>query len=385
MSVLTFAQGCTFTADANGRIAVAWNNGNALKAVRGAAIDYINPIYHMACTLADNKHTYAPTKDLGRLIAGGVPSKLALLVVGFRKIASTIDGCTLNIAELHTVTAADQDGTINAADFQTLTDNNQAFNAIIDVSATVLGLNGISLMLKGHNYLDADSMWIRLESAVDMEAHTAALGITDYSSALLHDALHPFDADWKVKLASDMGSPLIGHVNGVLVKRMPGVPAGTAIVFVTLAAIREIALMRPASRKALANLQSSLESLVEKIRAAPLQWCAMFQRANTADNLKVVGKLESAAALIYGACTVLFDRKMSIMKAASFKNNAGRHAAMVTLGKSWAENLADVGIDDKAIDAILQAIAADVDSAGDGDSSVDASSVHGDDGGEESD
>jgi len=352
---VTFANGCEFTRGTDGKITITWNNGNALSAVKGAAIDYINPAYHMACTVANNVHTYAPGKDLARLIAAGVNTKLALLVVGFRKVASSLDRPQLNIAELVTVTATDPDGEIPQADWDVLTKNNQAYNAILDIAATVLGLNGISLMLKGHNYLDSDSMWARLESATDLDTNAAALGISDYAGLLLHDALHPFTADWKVALASKVDSPLVGHVNGVLIKRMPGVPAGTTIVFVTKAAIDQLSLIRSDARTALKGVSDSLDNLIDKIRAEPLEWCAMFQRAKTAENLAHVAKIEGMAALVYGACTKLFDRKMSIMKSASFKNNAARHPGMVNVGADWASEMNEVTLDADTIAKMLAA------------------------------
>jgi len=353
MSIITFAQGCTFTRGNDGAIAVAWNNGNALTAVKGAAIDYIDPKFHMACTVAANVHTYAPSKDLGKLIRAGIDEKLALLVVGFRKIATSLPNAVMNLAELHTVTNGEADGVISQANWTTIVNNQQAYNSVIDASATVLGLNGISLMLKGHNYLDTDSMWTRLDSAVKLDENCTALGLTDFTGVLLHDALHPFDADWKVRLASRVDSPLIGHVNGVLIKRMPGIPAGTTIVFVARAAIEQICLIRAEGRQALEGISGSLDKIINSIRADPLDWCAMFQRASTSVNLAHITKLEGLCAIVYGACTVLFDRKMSIMKSAAFKNNASRHPGLVSIGAEWAESLAGGEINSEILQKLL--------------------------------
>jgi uncharacterized protein YkwD len=41
-AIVTFARGCTFTRAANGAVTVAWDNGNALAAVRGASVDYVS-------------------------------------------------------------------------------------------------------------------------------------------------------------------------------------------------------------------------------------------------------------------------------------------------------------------------------------------------------
>lgn len=353
---VSFAEGCSFERAADGGIGIEWDNGHAVAAVRGAAVDYVDPKFHMAVTRSGNEMHYAPEQDLHRLITSGVGAVMALIVVGLRKVCISFPGATLNIAEVATVTEADTSGTIPAADWAKITGNIAAFRAILDLGPTVLGMNGLSLMLKGHNYIEADSMWARLESATDFETLVTPLGLMDYAGVLFHDALHPFDAEWKVALAADVASPLVGHVNGVLVKRLPGVPAGTTIISVTLAAVKEVALIRPVAAKALKRLDVELSKLQRRIRAAPLDWCAVFQRSVTADNLAEVAKLEPLCAFIFGACSALFDRKMSIMKSAAFKNNASRHTAMTSVGKEWAESLEATTMDANAVAKIFKSL-----------------------------
>jgi len=360
MTTLEFANACSFTRAADGKITIAWSNGNAVNAVRGAAVDYVDPKFHMAVTSVDNKLTYAPRADLKRLTDGGIVANLALVVVGMRRVCSSFKGVELNIAEVAVVEANAEGGSIAEGDWKKLTGNVSAFKALLDIGPTILGMNGLSLMLKGHNYIETDSMWARLEAAADVESLVNPLGLMDYAGILFHDALHPFTAEWKVKLASDVTSALVGHVNGVLVKRMPGVPAGTAIVFVTLAALREISLLRPAASKATADLHDALSALADRIRAKPLEWCAVFQRSMTADNLANVTTLEPLCAFMYGACSVLFDRKVSIMKSASFKNNASRHTAMTAVGKEWAETLDAAPMDANAIAKMFKRLVASV-------------------------
>lgn len=357
-----FTTGCTFTRDDDGTISIAWDNGHAVTAVRGAAIDYVDPMFHMAVTRAGNDLTYAPEQDLKRLLDGNIPGVMALVIVGIRKVCSSFEGAQLNIAEVATVNDSDASGSVTEADWKRVTGNVGAFRALLDIGPTILGMNGLSLMLKGHNYIEADSMWSRLEAAADLETLVTPLGLMDYSGRLFHDALHPFVAEWKVALAADVASPLVGHVNGVLVKRLPGVPAGTTILSVTLAAIKEIKLIRPAVAKSVAKLEASLKALQARVRAAPLDWCAVFQRGVTAQNLAEVSKLEPLCAFIYGACTALFDRKMSIMKSASFKNNASRHTAMTAVGNEWAESLVATKMTPDAIAKIFNAL---IRSAGD--------------------
>lgn len=359
-TVVQFTENCRFNRDANGKITIAWSNGHAVSAVRGAAIDYIDPKYHMAVTEANNEFTYQPAKDLARLIAASVPAVMAMVIVGMRKVVLSFDGATMNIAEVAVVDAAANEGTVAEDDWNRIVANQAAFNSLLDIAPTILGMNGLSLMLKGHNYIESDSMWSRIESAIDMDQVATPLGLVDYAGVLFHDALHPFNAEWKVTLASKVASPLISHVNGVLLKRLPGVPAGTALVFVTLAAISEIQLARPAAGSALSPARTLLVALTSQIRNAPLDWCSAFQRSVTADNLANVSKLEPVCAFVYGACTKIFDRKMSIMKSQSFKNNSSRHTAMTSIGATWGENLEAEEVTEEALREMFATILSDV-------------------------
>lgn len=369
MTTFSFTDTCTFTRGDNGQVAIAWDNGNAVEAVRGAAIDYVDPKYHMAVRRTNGNVTYAPEADLARLIAGDINQVLALVIVGMRRVCASFEHVELNLAEV--VVVADGEGTaeVTEANWNRVTGNAGAFKALLDIGPTILGMNGLSLMLKGHNYLENDSMWARLEAAADIESLVTPLGLLDYAGPLFHDALHPFTAEWKVRLAADIESPLIGHVNGVLMKRIPGVPAGTAIVFVTLAAIQEIRLIRPKATNALGGLADALSVLRDRIRDNPLNWCAAFQRHETAENLAKVSKTEPLCAFIYGACSVLFDRKVSILKSASFKNNAIRHTGMSTLGREWGEALEVTEMTTDAIEQMFQALVEEIqaDNEDDGD------------------
>jgi hypothetical protein len=362
MATIEIAPSCSFTRNADGTFAIEWDNGHAIKSVRGAAIDYVDPMFHMAVTRAGNELTYAPLHDLKRLTDGGIAASLAMVVVGMRKVCSSFQGVVLNIAEVTIVAETDAKGTLTADQWEVITKQAIAFKGLLDLAPTILGLNGLSLMLKGHNYIESDSVWSRLEAATDLESLVSNLGITDYSGTLYHDALHPFDAEWKVQLAADVGSEIVGHVNGVLIKRMPGVPAGTTLVFVTLAAIEQIKVLRPATIKVFGKFESELQKLASRIRNDPLDWCVVFQRAATAGNLAEVARIEALCAFIYGMCQALFDRKMSIMKSASFKNNANRHTAMAAVGKEWATEMAEAAITNKQVKKMLRdlMIAADM-------------------------
>lgn len=362
---LTFAAGCIFSRDPDGIVSFEWNNGNALAAVRGASVDYIDPKYHMAVTYVQNVPSYEPAKDLGRLIAGGVQPKLAMIVVGMRKVMLSMPNIELNAAELHTVTLDDLDGVVPENDWNVLTRNKDSYHAIIDASMTILGLNAISVLLKGHHYLGEDTMWTRLNSALDLEDHFTRLAIPAYDGPVFHDALHPVGLDWKVRQVTTTPSPLIGKVNGVLLKRLPGVPAGTAIVHVTVAAIRDLNVARPGTREVTAGVLDSLSSLIVDIQQAPLQWCSMFQRAETQHNLAKVQHVEPLAALIHGAYSVIFTRRASILKSKAFSNNAARHPAMTEMGRAWGESLGESEFSEATIRELFASIEANIDRAAD--------------------
>jgi len=77
---IVFTTGCEFERNTDGVIKVSWENGNALTAIRGASVDYVDPKWHMACSFQGNVPTYEPAKDLGRLMSLGVDAKKLALV-----------------------------------------------------------------------------------------------------------------------------------------------------------------------------------------------------------------------------------------------------------------------------------------------------------------
>lgn len=360
---LSFAAGCTFSRATDGKVSFVWNNGNALQAVRGASVDYIDPKFHMAVSYVQNVPSYEPAKDLGRLITSGVSAKLAMIIVGMRKVMLSFENIQLNAAELHTVAANDPDGVVPEADWAVLTRNKDSYHAVIDASVTILGLNAISVLLKGHHYLSEDTMWTRLNSALDLEDHFTRLAIPAYDGPVFHDALHPVALDWKVRQVSETPSPLLGKVNGVLLKRLPGIPAGTAIVHVTAAAIRDLNVARPATREVTRGVLESLEHLIAEIQSEPLEWCAMFQRASTQANLAQVQHVEPLAALIHGAYSVVFTRRASILKSKAFGNNASRHPAMTEMGRAWGESLGEGEFSAETIADLFRSLENNIDRA----------------------
>jgi hypothetical protein len=353
---LEFTDGCSFAADANGLISITWDNGNAIRAVKGAAVDYVDPKFHFACQLNGATYTYNGAQDFARLTAGGVEAKLALIVVGIRKVAMSLPGCVLNNVECAiepTTTAA---GTISAQIMTTLVAQRRAFNAVIDLSLTILGLNGISLLTKGHHYVNTDSMWERLAAAVDLESMMTQLGVANYEGVIFHDALHPIDIAYKATLVTDAATPLIGKVNGVLMKRLPGMPAGTGTFFVTMAALEQVSVIRPQIQTLFQPALEAMRVVAKKIKSSPLEYCAVFQQAGTAVNLAEVSKYDPIGALVYGIASALMPKRASLLKSIAFKNNAQRNPGLMTVGREYGESMADAVFDDAAMTKVIQAM-----------------------------
>lgn len=359
-STISFTSACSFTRDETGVISIVWNNGNALNAVTGAAIDYIQPHFHMACTFDNNVPTYEPAKDLRRLMTGGLSAKLAMLVVGMRRVALSMANIQFNLAELHTVVTEDQDGVIPEADWRTIINNLAAYNGIIDQALTIAGLNGLSLLNKGHHYKPEDTMWARLTEAVGFDELIGRLGVTAYEGILFHDALHPITVETKTSWVARADSPLLGHVNGVLFKRLPGVPAGTAIVHGAIAALEQIRVLKPNTAAVFEDLLLHLQMLQELIRENPLDWCAMFQRGATQANLARITKMEPACAFVFGVASQVFERRATILKSIALKSVSTRHAAMHSLGVRYGTVLAEQVItDEQILDAIASLVPAE--------------------------
>lgn len=357
---IRFADGCTLARNANGSVTINWVNGNAVGAVKGAAIDYVAPHFHMACTMSNNAPVYQANADLSRLVNGGVPVRLALVIVGMRKIALSLPDVALSMSEVHVVADNAGNGMVPEADFDHLITHRIAFLGVIDLSLTILGLNGLSLLNKGHHYKDEDSVWERLSSAVSLDDMMETLGIQNYEGNLFHDAMHPIDIAFKARLVAQLPSALTGHINGVLQKRLPGVPAGTAVLFVTLAAIDQLMIARMTTTDTLTPIRDRMALIARLVRGNPLEWCSVFQVAATGENLAQIVTLEPACAFIYGACKQAFGRSTTILKSLAFKNVGSRHPAMATLGKTYVESLADEVASAEMIQALLQKVLADL-------------------------
>jgi len=265
----------------------------------------------------------------------------------------SLSAARLNFAECRVPTEDESAIEMEDEHWSLLELNKLAFNALLDAGPTILGCSGLSMLAKGHNYDGNDGMWTRLNEALGLDRNCSALKIPDYAGVLYHDALHPFDVEWKTMLVTDLNSALVGHVNGVVLKRMPGTPAGTALVFVLSALVEELTVVNSKTVELFGPLHDSLAWIGARIRAKPLDWCTNFQRSMTADNLAIVTALEPIAAVAYGAAQVMLPAKASVLKSKALSNVGKRLAGHQAIGREVGDILGAMTIKADDVDGII--------------------------------
>jgi hypothetical protein len=354
MSVFEFTNGCTVSREDDGTLTIEWDNGNALMAVTGASVDYVPEHMKMAGTIDEQSFKYSFSHDVHRMHSGGVALPLALTIALSRKTVMALPSARVNMAEVHVIDDDAETLNVDAAVFDKFVSQANSVKAIIQQAYTIFGINAITVLNKGHNYDPVDPVWKRLERATDLSGKFEEMEVAEWEGPLYHDAFHPFDLTWKIACVVAPTSPIIGHINGVLMTRLPGVPAGTAVVFAASAAIKELMTIRPQILEVLGPLAQTLAHLEDRIKAEPLDWCSAFPRALTHRNLSVLTPLEASIAFVYGMCEALFERKASFLKAASFKNIAGRNDARRKMGQQYAEALPEMIITDAQVLETIQ-------------------------------
>jgi len=350
---LVFANDCAFFRGKNNVFECKWDNGTAVEAVRGASIDYVEPRFHFAGKFKGQYFEYNTAADFGRLVSGGVKPVLAAVIVGMRKVVMSLKDSKINFAECRISTEDEEKVELVDEHWNVLETNKLAYNALLDAGPTILGCNGLSMLAKGHNYDGNDGMWTRLNEALGMDRNCSALKIPDFAGALYHDALHPFEVEWKTALVTDLSSTLVGHVNGVVLKRMPGTPAGTALVFVLAALVEELTVVNSKTVELFGPLHDTLTWLGARIRGKPLDWCTNFQRSMTADNLAIVAALEPVAAVAYGVAAVMLPAKASVLKSKALSNVGKRLAGHQAIGREVGEILGAMTIKSQDVDGII--------------------------------
>jgi hypothetical protein len=346
---------CVFKRDAEGKLVITWHNGQSMNAVTGASIQYIDVHMRMSGMMNTRGYEYTPSVDVHRMVTGGLDAKLAVIVAAMRRTVLAMKSATVNLTECWIIEPADVNADINQEDFTKLRDNASAFAGIVQQSITILAMNGLSMLNKGHNYLTYDKAWGRLVQATGLDDHFEKLGITDWEGTIFHDALHPFDLAWKARLVISKDTPLNGHIHGVAMVRMPGVPAGTAIVGVTITAIEDIIAIRPAAEAQLGPFRKVLLSIQRRVKNEPLNWCTHIGGSGTAKNLANIKLVEGNCAFVGGVAKHLFDKKATILQSKSLNNVIARMPARVKLGVTYAEMLPESDLTNENVSSLLGA------------------------------
>jgi hypothetical protein len=340
-TVYKFADSCSITFNADRQVNVAWENGKALEAVTGAAIDYIPRHMKLTCNFVENKYEYNFQAQYELMVGGGVTPKLAFIICLMRKIVFGLENIKLNSAEVATVAGTKED-VVFAQDVVQMVDTfPEVLQAILNQSVTILALNAISILVQGHHYQESQSVWRNLNKATNLSDHFEKLGIADWEGPIFHDTFHPFDIHTLAKWACDEKSVFAGKVNGVATKRLPANPAGTIILSVCDAMLHDIAGLVPKVYKAVKSIRKKIKDLQDSIKKSPLDWCAHFTGKDTAVNLSKVTEFERMAAFLYGVLEAATreGKKPSALRSQAVKGCINRNFGVYQMGLNAGERL----------------------------------------------
>lgn len=311
-----------------------WDNGAAVTATRGASTDYIPQAFYMHVN--KDATAYDPAADYTTMIAAKVQPRLAWIVCLMRKIIYSLPEIKVTAAEcVYGADPADQ-AKLGADVVKMMADQGQAVLGILQQTFTIFTLNGVSLMQKGHHWVDSDNMWKRFESSIAMDTLTEPLGLVDYQLVIYHHAMHPFDYDWVASLVVDPNSALRKGINGVAQKRLGVLPSGTTSLGLFEPLLAEVAVRDKDLSDMIATLTPAVIALIKKIRATPLDYCLSLPRANTLENIAEVKKIEPIIAFMHGYLSSVESKKSTAMKARLLRNLVGQHSAENALGESTA-------------------------------------------------
>jgi hypothetical protein len=340
-TVYKFADSCVITFNADRQANVAWENGKALDAVTGAAIDYIPKHMKLTCNLIEGKYMYNFQAQYELMVSGTVNPKLAFIICLMRKIVIGLTGLELNSAEVVTVAGTKEDVVFAPEVVQMVDRSPEVLKAILNQSVTILALNAINILVQGHHYQESQSVWRNLNKATNLSTHFEELGITDWEGPIFHDTFHPFDIQTLAKWACKEDSNFAGKVNGVVTKRLPASPAGTIILSVCDAMLHDIAGLVPKVYKVVKSIRKKINDLQTKIKASPLDWCAHFTRKDTAANLSQITEFERMAAFLYGVLEAATreGKKPSALRSQAIKGCVNRNFGVYQMGLNTGERL----------------------------------------------
>jgi hypothetical protein len=341
-----YAKGCYVSIDENNMAQIEWDNGAAVKATRGAAMDYVPS----SMFLHYKRNEYAFGADFESMVNGKVDARLAWIVCMCRKVVFSLNRVEVNQAESVVVNAVGSSVRVTDAVTKMLKDNGNIVNAIVQQAMTIFALNGESLISRGHHYNESDNFWTRFQAATLIDEHFATLRIPNWTSTMYHDMMHPFDYDWMASLVTAKDSVLSQHINGVALKRLGVMPAGTTSLALIPPLLEEIRARSARLSEALSKISPTVEAKMIAIKAKPLDYCAHLQRVGTADKLAEIARFEPVVVFMYAYLRAAGVKKTTVLNAKSLENMAARNSVANTLG---VQAFAAFGMDDVSPEELL--------------------------------
>lgn len=344
-----FTDKCRFTLDEGNRCKLEWDNGTALSAVTGATTGYIPKYMNLTCTRTNNVTSYNFAAQYRALVAGGVEAKLAFIIAAMRKVASSMHAITYNLAEITVVEDRQEDAELHQDVATMLANQGAVVTQILRQTLSIIGMNGLNMVINGHHYTPSAKMYMRYLKAVPLMAAFDDLGIADWMGPVFHDCFHPIYVQYLASLVCKEDSWLVGHVHGVVSRRIPAFPAGTTSIGLMDALRKQLVAFVPEFQ----DLNESINSLVKRvtamIREAPLDYCATFQQANTIKNLEMIRKFDPLVAFLSGsvrrASEILEMSSLSTLTAKSLGNVQNSNPEAYISGVSYAEALVKKEVD----------------------------------------
>jgi hypothetical protein len=348
-----YAENCglMLNKDDNTKLMLFWDNGKALKATKGASIDYIAP--HLHIHLDRTNSTYSPGDDFSSMTAKGVDNKLALLIVLMRKVVCSMNRVEINQSEAIYVDKINYEIPTNEGINKAITEMSASINTIVQQSVSVLALNGISLISRGHHYNEADQFWTRLENATGLSEQFDALKIGNWRGLIYHDALHVFGYDYVASLVAKKKTGLELMVNGVVLKRLGTMPAGTTTLTIISAMVAAVKMYNDELGNLFTGMMAAINSLIADIREKPLDYCVHFQRTGVAERLEKVAGYELIAVFLYAYLKQVEPKKSTLTSAKSIENKAKQHQDVFILGQQAATAYAKKDMNAAEIKATL--------------------------------
>jgi hypothetical protein len=361
-STVRFVEGLGFDIGADKKVKLVWDNGKAFDTVKGASVGYIPP--HMYAHFAKDKEGkpghYNLASDYKSMRDGKVSMQVAMTTCVIRAAGFSVAGLVLNRAEIVLEDAAKDETEADAQLADWLVKNAQPLKNVIQQSLSIMALNGISMVVNGHHYVAEQSMWSRFISASDWDNIVANLGLVNWEGAVYHDAFHMVDVDWLATEVTSSKSRFIGHVNGVVSKRIPAQPSGTLMIAVLLAMLNDLSAASPKLHEVFSAVKEPAERIQAIIRSAPLDWCAQFPRVTTNANLARVDKFAPISVVLYSYLNTVLEKKPTSLRSKALKAAAGKNTPQVIIGQQLAAKFPVAELDVETFADMIIAMISDV-------------------------